>query len=65
MLNERTYHELTELGGQDWIPSLVDTDREGALSGSDDGAREASANYRTQSITIGDDLEAHYGECLA
>jgi glutathione S-transferase len=26
--NEQTYREMTELGGQDQIPYLVDTDRE-------------------------------------
>jgi glutathione S-transferase len=34
--NEQTHDELTELGGQDQIPYLVDTDRQEALYESDD-----------------------------
>lgn len=45
VLNERTYHELTE-AGEDTIPYLVDTDREEALS---------------ESGEIVDYLESHYG----
>jgi glutathione S-transferase len=34
--NEQTHRELTEMGGQDQIPYLVDTDRERSLYESDD-----------------------------
>lgn len=34
--NEQTHDELTELGGQDQIPYLIDTDRQEALYESDD-----------------------------
>ncbi|WP_222918501.1 glutathione S-transferase N-terminal domain-containing protein [Natrinema sp. SYSU A 869] len=44
--NEQTHAELTELGGQDQIPYLIDTDRQEALYESDD---------------IVDYLEEHYG----
>jgi glutathione S-transferase len=46
VLNEQTYREMTELGGQDQIPHLVDTAREETLYESDD---------------IVEYLEAHYG----
>ncbi|WP_246999373.1 glutathione S-transferase N-terminal domain-containing protein [Halosolutus gelatinilyticus] len=46
VLNEQTYREMTELGGQDQIPFLIDTDREEALYESD---------------AIVDYLEEHYG----
>ena len=36
VLNEHTYREMTEVGEQDEIPYLVDTDREEALFGSDE-----------------------------
>ena len=34
--NHQTYRELTELGGEDQIPYLVDTEREETLYESDD-----------------------------
>ena len=46
VLNERTYEEMTELGGLDQIPYLVDSSREEKLYESDD---------------IVEYLEAHYG----
>jgi len=44
--NEQTHRELTDLGGEDQIPFLLDTDREKALYESED---------------IVDYLEDHYG----
>ncbi|WP_276254423.1 glutathione S-transferase N-terminal domain-containing protein [Halomontanus rarus] len=44
--NEQTHRELTELGGRDAIPYLVDTDRE-------------EAHYESDEIV--DYLETHYG----
>jgi glutaredoxin len=45
VLNERTHREMTDLGGEDEIPYLVDTGREADCYGSDD---------------IVDYLETHY-----
>lgn len=44
--NERTYREMTDAGGQDQIPYLVDTSRRESLYGDDD---------------IVEYLERHYG----
>ena len=46
VLNEQTHAELSQVGGEDQIPLLVDTDREVTLYGDDD---------------IVDHLERHYG----
>lgn len=43
--NEQTYRELTELGGQDQIPYLVDTAREETLYDSDDIVEYVEAHY--------------------
>ncbi|SDQ66803.1 glutathione S-transferase N-terminal domain-containing protein [Natronobacterium texcoconense] len=46
VLNEHTHREMTEIGGEDAIPFLVDTDREESL-------------YESEEIV--DYLENHYG----
>lgn len=45
VLNERTHRELTELGGEDQIPYLVDTEREEALYESDDIVEYLEEHY--------------------
>ncbi|PSQ12883.1 glutaredoxin [Halobacteriales archaeon QS_5_70_15] len=45
VLNERTYREMTELGGQDQIPYLVDTAREETLYESDDIVEYVQEHY--------------------
>ncbi|ADB60936.1 conserved hypothetical protein [Haloterrigena turkmenica DSM 5511] len=45
VLNERTYRELTELGGEDQIPYLVETEREEALYESDDIVEYLEEHY--------------------
>jgi len=44
--NEQTYREMTELGGQDQIPYLVDTGREETLYESDDIVEYLDEHYR-------------------
>ena len=45
VLNEQTYREMTELGGQDRIPYLVDTAREETLYESDDIVEYVEEHY--------------------
>ena len=45
VLNGQTYRVLTELGGQDQIPYLVDTAREEALYESDDIVEYVREHY--------------------
>ncbi|QLG63971.1 glutathione S-transferase N-terminal domain-containing protein [Halorarum salinum] len=45
VLNELTHRELTEFGGEDQIPFLVDTDREESLYGSDDIVAYVKRHY--------------------
>jgi len=45
VLNEQTYREMTELGGQDQIPYLVDTAREETLYESDDIVEYVQEHY--------------------
>lgn len=43
--NELTYREMTEFGGEDQIPFLVDTEREESLYGSDDIVEHVERHY--------------------
>jgi len=45
VLNEQTHREMTELGGQDQIPYLVDTAREETLYESDDIVEYVQEHY--------------------
>ena len=45
VLNEQTHQEMTELGGQDQIPYLVDTAREETLYESDDIVEYLEEHY--------------------
>jgi len=45
VLNEQTYREMTELGGQDQIPYLVDTGRDETLYESDDIVKYLEEHY--------------------
>jgi glutathione S-transferase len=43
--NQQTYDEMREIGGQDQIPFLVDTQREENLYGSDDIVEYLDTHY--------------------
>jgi glutathione S-transferase len=45
VVNRQTYDELVEMGGQDQVPYLVDTDRETSLYESDDIVEYLETHY--------------------
>lgn len=45
VLNERVYRMMTDVGGEDQIPLLVDTDRQESLYGSEDIVAHLEDHY--------------------